>query len=67
MAGALLSIFGGGKITYAPVVSHESARFNLIWLVSSTANINFFLESSLVLCNGDFSRQCKISSSRSDL
>ena len=63
--GALLSIFGEGKITYAAVVSHESARLDLIWLVSSTANVNFM--SSLVFCNGDFSRQCKISLSRSDL
>ena len=29
--GALLSIFGGGKITCAAVVSHESARVDLIW------------------------------------
>ena len=29
--GALLSIFGGGKITYAAVVSHESAQLDLIW------------------------------------
>ena len=28
--GALLSIFGGGKITCATMVSHESARLNLI-------------------------------------
>ena len=39
--GALLSIFGGGKITYAAVVSNESARLDLIWLVSSTADVNF--------------------------
>ena len=39
--GALFSIFGGGKITCATVVSHKSARLNLIWLVSSTANVNF--------------------------
>ena len=39
--GALLSFFGGGKITYVAVVSHESTRVNLIWLVSSTANVNF--------------------------
>ena len=39
--GGLLSIFGGGKITCATVVSHESARVDLIWLVSSTANVNF--------------------------
>ena len=29
--GALLSIFGGGKITCAAVVSHESAQLDLIW------------------------------------
>ena len=29
--GALLSIFGGGKITCAVVVSHESGRLDLIW------------------------------------
>ena len=40
-AGTLFSIFGGGKITCAAVVSHESARLDLIWLVSSTANVNF--------------------------
>ena len=39
--GALLSIFGGGKIICAAVVSNESARLDLIWLVSSTADINF--------------------------
>ena len=39
--GALLSIFGGGKITCASVVSHESSRFDLIWIVSSTTNVNF--------------------------
>ena len=40
LRGALLSIFGGGKITCAAVVSHESARLDLIWLISSTANVN---------------------------
>ena len=39
--GALLSIFRGGKITCTAVVSHESARLDLIWLVSSTTNVNF--------------------------
>ena len=39
--GTLLSIFGGGKITYAAVVSNESARLDLIWLVSSIADVNF--------------------------
>ena len=29
--GAFLSIFGGGKTTCAAVVSHESARLDLIW------------------------------------
>ena len=29
--GNILSIFGGGKITCAAVVSHESARLDLIW------------------------------------
>ena len=38
--GAILSIFGGGKITYTTVVSHESARVDLIWPVSSTAIVN---------------------------
>ena len=38
--GAILSIFGGGKITCAAKVSHESARLNLIWRVSSTAIVN---------------------------
>ena len=31
LGGALLSIFGGGKITCVAVVSHESARVDLIW------------------------------------
>ena len=39
--GALFSIFGGGKITCAAVVSNESARLDLIWLVSSTTDVNF--------------------------
>ena len=39
--GALLSIFRGGKITCAAVVSNESTRLDLIWLVSSTADVNF--------------------------
>ena len=39
--GALLSIFGGGKITCAAVVSNESARLDLIWLLSSTVDVNF--------------------------
>ena len=39
--GALLSIFGGGKITCATVVSNKSARLDLIWLVSSTVDVNF--------------------------
>ena len=39
--GALLSIFGRGKITCTVVVSNESARLDLIWLVSSTADDNF--------------------------
>ena len=41
LEGDILSIFGGGKITCAAVVSHESARVDLIWLVSSIANVNF--------------------------
>ena len=31
LEGALLSIFEGGKITCAAVISHESARVDLIW------------------------------------
>ena len=41
LGGALLSIFEGGKITCAAVVSNESARLDLIWLVSSTVDVNF--------------------------
>ena len=39
--GALLSIFGGGKITCTTVVSNELARLDLIWLVLSTVDVNF--------------------------
>ena len=38
--GAILSIFGGGKITCVAVVSHELAQVDLIWPVSSTAIVN---------------------------
>ena len=38
--GAILSIFDGGKITCAVVVSHESGQVDLIWPVSSTAIVN---------------------------
>ena len=38
--GNILSIFGGGKIICATVVSHESARVDLIWSVSSTDVVN---------------------------
>ena len=38
--GAILSIFGRGKITCAAMVSHASAQVDLIWPVSSTAIIN---------------------------
>ena len=41
--GAILFIFGRGKITYAVVVSHESARLDLIWSVSSTAVVNVMI------------------------
>ena len=40
---AILSIFGGGKITCAIVLSHESTRVNLIWSVSSTAVVNVMI------------------------
>ena len=38
--GAILSIFGGGKITCAAVVSHESDCVDLIWPVSSSTIVN---------------------------
>ena len=41
--GALLSIFGRGKIICVALVSNESARLDLIWLVSSTIDVNFMI------------------------
>ena len=40
LGGAILSIFGGGKITCVVVVSHESCQVDLIWPLLSMTIIN---------------------------
>ena len=47
--GAILSIFGGGKITCTTMVSHESAQLDLIWFVSSTAIVNVMIVQLFVI------------------